>query len=341
MRRNWVVLLALLLLGCFWIPVTGYAEEKINSVSISFRADGFDDEGVPEIDVSVRGAHYSAEEVMRAYDYYGEEEDYKEDTETYIVELYADEGYYFNIAKPGNIKVSGAGAQFAKASRKENGSLLVVTVRLTRLGSFLGEIQEAKWGADGRGSWEAAAGALLYQIQLRTPAGKVIRVETGGLEYDFSPLMQKEGDYHFQVRPVTEEGKVGAWIQGGIVSLSKDQAAANGARYKVEYCLYFTGEERTPANCWKEYLNTGWQEEDGKAWYRNQDGSYIQNHWLREGRDWYYFGSDGYRVTDGYVTWGGKDYYFGFDGRMLAGGTAPDGRKADETGKLEEKEPET
>lgn len=338
MKRSVTIFLAALLSYCFCLSYTGYAEEKINRVSLSFQSDGFDEEGIPEIDVSVRGDHYSAAEVMRAYEYDEEEAD-KGDTQTYVVELYADQGYYFHITKPGNIKVSGAGAQFVKASRKENGSLLVVTVKLTGLDSFLGEIQEARWGTDGRGSWEAAAGAFLYRLQLKTPAGKVIRAETGGLEYDFSPLMQKEGDYHFQVRPVAEGGKTGEWTQGGMISLSKDQAAANAVRYKVDYRLHFTGEEKTPSNCRKEYLNTGWQKENGKVWYRNPDGSYIQNNWLLEGTDWYYFGGDGYRKTDAYVTWGGKEYYVESDGRMLVSGTAPDGRKADGTGKLEEKKP--
>lgn len=342
MKRTWTIFLAALLLCCFWLPVNGYGEEKINRVNISFRSEGFDDKGVPEIEVSVRGGHYSAEEAIRACEYYEEEaEAYQEDTQTYVVELYADNGHYFNITKSENIKISGFGAQLVKASRKDNGSLLVVTVKLTKLDSFLGEIQDAKWGADGRGRWEAAAGALLYRLQLRMPSGKVFRVETGGLEYDFSPLMQTEGDYQFQVRPVTEEGKTGEWTEGGMISLPKDQAAANAARYKVNYRLHFTGEEKTPANCWKEYLNTGWQEENGKVWYRNQDGSYIQDNWLLDGTDWYYFDGSGYRKTDAYTTWGGKDYYFGLDGRMLSGGTAPDGRKADETGRLEEKKPET
>lgn len=337
MRQRAAMLLAIMAFWMALIPTVGYAESKVNSVSIFFETNGFDEEGNPEIDVSVGNGNYSAGDVMRVYEYYEEEDAgiYQSDIQTYVVELHADSGSYFNITKSGNIKLQGAGAEFVKASRKENGSVLIITVKLTRLDSFLEEIGKARWQEMGRGSWEQARGALLYRIRLKNPKGKVSQVETGGLEYDFSPFLQKEGDYHFQVRPVSAEGKTGSWADGGIISISKEQASANEKHYRVDYRLHFTGEEKTPANCTTEYLNVGWQNENGKVWYRNQDASYIQNNWLKEGEEWYYFGGDGYRKEDAYITWGADEYYLGLDGKMLKNGKAPDGRRADENGKLE------
>lgn len=85
----------------------------------------------------------------------------------------------------------------------------------------------------------------------------------------------------------------------------------------------------------RSYLNeqpAGWQQEEtGKWWYRNNDGSYptnswkkindnwfyfdergyaYQNRWLKYKNEWYYFDKDCYMVHDKWITIGEETFYF-------------------------------
>lgn len=322
------------------VPLSAQAANAINSVSLSFDAESFDDEGVPEIEVEAKGSTYDAGDAMLASEYYSGDEanesKYEGDHQTYVVELSADDDYYFNITKSSKINLNGAGAEFVRASRKDNGTTLIVTVKLTRLDTFLGEVQDAGWKENGMAEWEPAIGAVSYQLSFRDSKGKLKRVETGGTQYDFRPYMQRAGTYSYEVRPVSIEGKKGERISGGAVEISEETAAANKSVFEVEYEQIYEGELKGPGTTRTEYKNVGWQQhESGKYWYRNQDASYIQTNWLQDGGNWYFFDADGWMVADHYASWGGKDYYFGPDGKMQTSGKAPDGRKVEEGGALE------
>jgi len=322
------------------MPLSAQAAKVINSVSLSFDAEDFDDEGVPEIEVEVKGNTYDVSEAIPASEYYSgdeaNEQKYEGDQQTYVVELSADDDYYFNITRSSKINLSGAGAEFIKASRKDNGSTLIITVKLTRMDMFLGEIPEAGWGENGMAQWEPAIGAGTYKITLRNSDGKTKRVETGGARYDCRPFMQKAGTYSYEVRPVGLDGKLGDWIEGGSIEVSEEMAAANKALFEVEYDRIYEGEQRGPGTSHVEYKNVGWQQdESGKYWYRNPDASYIQSNWLNDNGNWYFFNADGWMVINDYASWKGKDYYFGLEGKLQTSGKAPDGRKIEAGGALE------
>lgn len=305
-----------------------FAKEKINSVSVRFEAEDFDEENIPTIEATTKGKHYSVNEMERAYEYFRNESTYDENSNVYVVELTAEDGYYFNITKSANIKLNGAGAEFIKASRQDNGQTLILTVRLTSVDAFVGDVNEAKWLDTGKGNWTEAPGAYLYQVAIINSKGKVKYAETAGTTYDFRPFMQKEGTYEFKVRPQSREGKKRDWVSAGYFTVTSELAAQNAATFEVKCNSYFIGEEKTPANQIKEYVNTGWQTtENGQKWYRNTDGSYPQNVWWQEGEQWYYFDSDGYMTANGFVEWDGETYYFDGNGHLLKNGTVPDGKK--------------
>lgn len=318
-------------------PQPAYAAEKISHVTITFQSEDFDETGTPIIEAVAGRDAYAVDELYTAYEYYGNDKAYDEESNIYVVELRAAEGYYFGVSKASGIRLEGVGAVFMRASRLDNGRTLIVTAELTQADSFLGEITEAWWKQTGYGEWNAAQNAHSYRISLTDPQGKSRRAETGGTTYDFRPFMQTAGDYRYRVRPLSPDGKAGNWTEGGMFTVTDAMAQDHAAQYRVETEVSYIGEERTPANRRVEYINTGWQQEaDGRYWYRNEDGSYPQNTWFREGDVWYFFGGDGYMAADTYIEWGGETYYLKNDGALLTGGHAPDGRMADADGTLQQ-----
>lgn len=319
--------------GLLALPATVFADEKINSVSVRFEVDDFD-EGMPVVDIKTSSDKYSGT-VSTAYEYSGGDGYDENDTTTYIVELTAEDGWYFNITKSERIRLSGSGAKFVKASRKDNGQTLVITAELEGLDEYVEEVNQALFRSDGYGEWEPATGALTYKVVLTTPGGRKHEAVTGGTSYDFRPLMQKEGNYEYRVKAVSKNGTSSGWTDGGSLSINQETANANRAVYEVKKDVSFINDEHTPANQVVTYLNTGWQEDaDGRIWYRNTDGSYPQSTWMQDGANWYFFDGDGYLVRSNYVEWGNDTYYMGEDGAMVAGQKTPDGRNAGEDGTL-------
>jgi len=317
------------------LPVTGFAEEKINNVTVRLETEGFDKWGSPEIEVVTRSGHYSAGEIYTAFDYYGMDGTYDEDSNVYVIQLDAEDGYYFNITKVENIKVTGLGATYVKASRQNNGQNLYITVSLD-IDTFVGEIEDAKWTQNGFGTWDEAYGAQSYMVFLTDDKGRTKKAETGGLHYDFRPYMQREGTYSFRVRPVSTTGKTGVWCDAGGFVTTGEMATQHKVMFAVEKEIVYQDGIKTPDREIVTYRNTGWQEdENGRFWFRNEDASYPQMTWLQLGDNWYFFDRNGYLKNNEYLTCGKRDYYLTDDGKMLMNATAPDGRVAGADGKLE------
>lgn len=315
-------------------PEPAYGAAKINKVNITFEAETFDTEGEPVIDAFVKSDRYTVNELDTAWSYYGEDQGYGDGDNTYVVELSAAEGYYFNISTSKGIHLNGAGAELMKASRRDNGQTLIITARLTRTGEFLADISGASWLNDGYASWEAAHGAHLYKVVLVNQKGRRYRAQTGGTRYDFRPFLLESGTYDYQVQPVTASGRAGSWCDGGTYTVSEEAAESYASQFKVEVEYHYKNDIKTPANCTTSYLNTGWQNEGGRFWYRNEDGSYPQSIWMQEGEEWYYFHSDGYLAQDEYISWAGEEYYVAADGKLAADTVTPDGIITDADGKI-------
>lgn len=329
MKRNHIkVYTALATAAILAFPLSARAQEKINSVSIRIEIEDFDEEGRPEVTASTKNEHYTVGSIESAYEQFSS-------GDSYVIELYADDGYYFNITRSDKIHLNGLGADFIKASRQDNGSNLILTVRLKNMEQYVGEIEDAKWEKDGFASWEETYGAQTYLLDFHNEKGRSKRVETCGTTYDFRPFMQRPGDYSYRVRPLSSTRKTGDWIEAGSITIDEPAAEKNRQIFQLEKDVSYKDNVVTPANEVIVYKNIGWQEtEDGRYWYRNQDASYPQNMWMQENDAWYYFDGDGYCKAGEYFTYGGYDYYFNEDGQMIVNAKAPDGRKADETGRL-------
>ena len=163
-----------------------------------------------------------------------------------MVELSADDGYYFNITKSDKVKLNGEGARFVRASRRDNGSTLIITAKLNNIESYLGTVDAASWNKDGYGIWEAANGTQYYKLRLTDSKNKTRLAQTGGVQYDFRPFMTKAGSYAYKVRPVAEDGRLGEWTEGGSFQVSEEQAAANKEKYRVLTETTYLGGEKKP-----------------------------------------------------------------------------------------------
>lgn len=328
MKKRKFAAVALTAFCVFTCTMNTYAATKVKSVNISLKLEDFDSSGTPVVSAAAKSAKYYVN------DLYAASSDESLDN-IYIIELVAGDDFYFDVTKTDQIKVSGLGAEFQKASRQNNGQSLIITVAL--LGSYLGEIKEADWSDTGYIRWEQAENAVYYSLAVTDPNGNIKKVDTGGIKYDLRPFLQNQGRYSFQVRPVNKEGN-GEWMEGGEFYVSEEMANTNQLLYAVKKRITYKNNIRSPDNQIVEYLNVGWQmAENGRYWYRNHDASYPQCMWLKTNDNWYFCDEDGYAVTDTYMNYDGNDYYMQSDGRLLVNGFAPDGRYASDNGTLKNK----
>lgn len=327
-------------------PVSAFATEKINRVSVNFSIEGYDEYGYPEIEAEVpTSAHYSCGTADLEYEYLDDDDDVNESQgtrkekaaseENYVIELSADDGYAFYLTKADQVRLSGAGAKYVKASRLDNGTTLRLTFQLTQLEDVCNPVDRAFWNGDGTASWEPAYNAVRYKLVLSRNNNSKIYY-TGGTSYDFKPVMLKEGSYSLKVYPLSRSGYRGEYAEAGAFSVSREMARTYSDTYGVETetrSLEGTDGDG-PGTVEIIYKNIGWKQDDTGWWYQNRDGSYLQYDWAELNGDWYFFGSDGYMVTDKVIQWGNNSYYMAPDGKMAVNQAVPDGRKAGDDGIL-------
>lgn len=327
-----MTVMSIMLLAVAAFPA--FAANKINSVSVRFKVEGYSDEGIPDISAESKGGHYSVGSVDL------EDSDDKDpfsidvSTAKYCVDVSADDGYAFYITKASQVKLSGAGVTYVKASRLDGGTTLHLIVKFTKLESSCGKVQNLVWTDNGRLSWEPAANAKQYKLTLFRSGGSAAKeVYTGAPTYDFRPFMTAKGDYYAKVVPMTDE-ETGSAESSGSCYISAEVAKQYDEQYGLEKEKVALNNNGGPDGVTWKVLNTGWKQNETGWWYQHDDGSYVQYNWLNEGDNWYFFDSDGYMVTNRVVKWGNDSYYFGDDGRMVTNVEIPDGRKAGEDGIL-------
>lgn len=340
-----------------------WASDLIGTVKVEFSEAGNTYEnGLPEIEGETNSSKYSLSEVTTLEEYMSQWEDVDEEededendrkdnsdllayNETYLaladysqvvyaVLVEAEDDYYFSSSLD-RIQVSGLGAECVRAERIYDKKTLVMFVRFTELNHLAGEIVNAGWSAPGKAFWSCSGNPKAYDLRLYRDGRAVGGIKgTGGLSYDFQPLMQEAGVYRYQIRTVSVDGKKGDWAESESITISQEQAE----EYQSVYRLLPVWEEQTenvgPARI-TGYENTGWQETgDGRFWYRETDGSYPQNSWSNIDGAWYFFDQDGYMCAGTYIPWGNQTFYVGEDGKMKTEGKAPDGRNVQTDGSL-------
>lgn len=228
------------------------------------------------------------------------------------ITLTAEEGYRFTLTSAKDVKLSGAGAKYIRADKKDNWETLVLTVSLTPLAESLSEIEEVSWSSGSVANWDESIGAGGYEVKLIRDGKKVGAAKiTEKRSYDFASILTRPGTYQFEVRAVNavkSENK-SKWVQSGNLVISAEQAA-----------LFRAGATAG-----------GWKQDDKGWWYQNEDSSYTQNNWQLIEESWYFFDGAGYMKT-GWIEWEGKSYYCTENGDMLMNATTPDGHQVDGSG---------
>lgn len=344
------VIVPLVLLTCM-LSFNSFATEQINKVSIKIEADDEDFESMPELEVTTKSEHYSVDGYEITIGLNGEDLNPNEDEDdedlgsddqdvdngpgaasgkkssstsskkktsnspvTCEITLTAADGYKFSTMKKSDIKVSGFDANCTKASRQDSGTTLVLTVQLPGIKSRVGMVETATWDESGKAKWSSAMNANTYLLILYRD-GRAIGhdYETEGTTYNFAPLMQKPGSYTYTVKAKDANDQISKRTESDSYSVSEEVADANRERYAIEYEIVDTS-LGPAAN--SNILNGGWQEEDGKYWYRLDNGMFPQSTWYQIDGDWYWFDEDGYIITNQKKMWKGKEYFLGKDGRM-------------------------
>lgn len=128
--------------------------------------------------------------------------------------------------------------------------------------------------------------------------------------YQDSPW--NEGAYACAIRQYSSAGRLSGW--GGDLDLDKAYMDADA----WEKFAAGSGDSKAAEQ-------TGWIKQDGKWWYRHEDGSYTRSGWEQIDGKWYLFDSDGWMLT-GWQQVGGKWYYLTDSGAMATGWLQKDGK---------------
>ena len=175
----------------------------------------------------------------------------------YEIELESDTDDSFSILRQEDIQFSGLSAECSKAIRKDNGTTLLLTIELQEPGEIMGTVDAADWAERGNGRWEKAPGASAYLVMLYRDAKRVGHPHrTSAEQYDFAPLMQEAGVYHFKVMPLTKRGKRGRATESVWRKVTEEEAGQNREQWSGK--------------------KPGWQPEGESPSYILRDGAYPQ-----------------------------------------------------------------
>jgi glucan-binding YG repeat protein len=327
-KKNCILLLTMACL--LSLPFTAYAAEKIKSINLKIEAEFADDEATPDLDITTKTSRYTVDGYEVLNDLEDEEEDSgggpgaktstsksksKSSEEVFSCEitLTAEKNYVFNTMKKSDIKLSGLESSITKATRKDSGKTLVLTVEIPGIKKSIRNVEHAAWQSPGKAVWTEAKNATNYVLRLYKDGKLKGTYETGGTVFDFSPAILKEGSYSYTVRAMDGDNGSKERAESELIYIPEDQVNINRERYALQYddSVEMSGpsDQTSP-------INTGWQQEGDKYWYRLNNGMYPQMNWLQLGSDWYFFDENGYLVTDSTITWKGKNYSFDSSGKM-------------------------
>lgn len=299
----------------------GETREKIHNVNITIDIDsessdlGSDER--PSLIAESRSDDYTVDEIVLAKEYYDDDTEDSDDTNNskysnneYVIVLTCEDSKYFDIEDNKHIHIKGGEAEFVKASRRDNGTTFVIDAKIDD-SNLIGSAPTFDGLADRRGSWSEVYNASYYEIRVSGPKGvKTKTVNTYATSYDFTPFMQKVGEYRVLVRGVSNSEKKSDWSEGYTFTASEEDVAENNKYYKVKTKYTFLDNQFTPANERKEYINAGWKksETSDNEWYLTPEGLYPQSTWYNINNNWYYFDENGYVLKNTTKFWKGKIY---------------------------------
>lgn len=302
-----------LLLACFMAGTVFAAAEKINLVKLTFSCDPVP--AAREVPGMVTAKTTSDEFTVESAVYINDVDTWTLGERPEVeVTLKASEGFRFVSTSSNKFRLSGCGANFAKAKIYDGGSKLVLISYLKRADGKPEEIYGLEWSGS-YAMWEPPEEEVkLFEVRLYRNKRLMTTVTTVDTQFDFRSHIYQGGDYTFRVRAVAKyEDRLSSWSDYSEEHTFSDSEARHygqGSWIQGQFgwwYRYYNGDY--PTNCWK-CINNAW-------YYFNQDG-YMLIGWQYINGYWYYLGGDG-AMLNGWQNLNGRWYYLNGDGVMLIG----------------------
>ena len=190
-----------------------------------------------------------------------------------------------------------------------------VTVKLKPLKGQYSEPENLEWKSGntlGQATWskpedENCSGS--YDIRLKRNDKSVVSFSNvSGTSMNFYPWMEREGDYTFEVRCVSNgntSGKSSEWAVSDSQYIDEKHISDGTGKFDPSG----TGSGGDPGTGTSgNTTQVGWVKSGNVWYYRYPDGTYRKNGWEKVSGKWYYFDASGAMKT-GWVTVNGQTYY--------------------------------
>lgn len=192
---------------------------------------------------------------------------------------------------------------------------LKITVTLKPLKGQYSEPENLEWKTGtslGQAGWskpedENCTG--VYDIRLKRNDKSVVSFSyVSGTSMNFYPWMEREGDYTFEVRCVSNgntSGKSSEWAVSDSQYIDEKHISDGTGKFDPSG----TGSGGDPGTGTSgNTTQVGWVKSGNVWYYRYPDGTYRKNGWEKVSGKWYYFDASGAMKT-GWVTVNGQTYY--------------------------------
>lgn len=288
------------------------AAQKINKLSLEISADVQADTmiGTEKLEVTAKSSAYEfSGYTVENQGVYWE----NLSVPRFKITLDADEGYYFNVTKYSDIKLSGAHAQIVSVNRENSASSLSIIISLPVLATQVGKIDSVNLRDDGLLSWGASKGAGAYELRITPSLSNYpsIFISSERTSYNIKSYLDKPASYKVQVRGISayDTDFAGEWTDSNSLYISSKRAKE----------IREENEALESAGTWLR---------DAKGYrFISISGDMMKSAWKRIDREWYYFDDDSYMAT-GWRLVDNIWYYMDMQsGAMLKNTTTPDGYK--------------
>ncbi|MDO4961111.1 MAG: hypothetical protein Q4E57_04560 [Eubacteriales bacterium] len=205
----------------------------------------------------------------------------------------------------------------------ENDPEMLEILRQTNIGEADGDITDyvqftdVYWSGH-TAKWTIIGNASKYQVQLYKDGRRIDTVSTTKKYYNFSSDIDTSDYYWFQVRAYDKNyGGWSDWSESDSKHFSGSSSSggsSSGTGPSGTGAIYIVGPNGSQ----------GWlKAENGRWWYKHNDGSYTVSNWEFINNKWFFFDEQGYMKT-GWINWNNK-WYYSTDQGMVTGMQFVDG----------------
>ena len=328
---------ALLALNMATIAFAKEERTKIPQVELTIDY-GINADGELEVDVINLGKGYSVD-----YYYINNEPD---DTgwQKYIapelmIELYADEDYYFKKGSASYFDLDGDESKLVSYNRHDDKDYLEVMLLLKPVKGEISNPLNLIWDESGKASWTQGFNNKDYEVTLHLNNSQKAKYETSNEYYNFVEDIVKfgKGNYKFKVQGIKKvksktykSDRVESYefevrdneleVLKKYLNLQNTHITNGGPGNKPGETdlkpINPSGEKPTDNQLNNFFLDgpnhsglvKGWIRDENGWWYRNNDLTWTKNNWQKIDEKWYFFDEKGYMKT-GWVYVGNKWYF--------------------------------